>query len=123
MGQWDAVQRCLQKGRQEASFPRDENAHGVGSQLKSTKDCGTLITGLAMDTPLWVQAGQVYASLAVVGGVFYTGDWPSLVTPNLWEHFEWALLPDSEILKFPPSTQIPLIEPPRSEVRGSSRGG
>lgn len=45
----------------------------VGSQLKSTKDCGTLITGLAMGYPTWVEAGQVYASLAVVGGVFYTG--------------------------------------------------
>lgn len=46
---------------------------GVGSQLKSPKDCVTLIIGLAMGYPPWVQAGQVYASSAVVGGVFYTG--------------------------------------------------
>jgi len=49
---------------------------GVGSQLKSTKDCVTLITGLAMGYPPWVQAGQVYASLAVVGGVLCR-DWPA----------------------------------------------
>ena len=39
MGQWDAVQRCLQKGSQEASFPGDENAHGGGESLKSPQDC------------------------------------------------------------------------------------
>ena len=49
---------------------------GVGSQLKSTKDCVTLITGLAMGYTPWVQAGQVYASLAVVGGVLCR-DWPA----------------------------------------------
>ena len=37
MGQWDAVQRCLQKGRQEASFPRDENALEGGESVEEHK--------------------------------------------------------------------------------------
>ena len=100
MGRWDAIQRCLQKGRQEASFLGDENAHGGGESVEEHKRlCDSYYrpgNGIPTLGPGWPSV-----CLLSCGGRCFMQGLASLVTPTLWEHFESALLPDSEILKFP----------------------